>query len=249
MKACRMFGLFGLLVAVAGGGRGQDTKPQSTAPPTKSGDVLPSAFRAYLVIDDRFPPKVTPPTKPEDRDPRDRTNRMHCLVCENGLSPGVAVFVRTDTKTLAPTGGVGRLIEALNGLLPKYRGDKLAAFVMFLRLEGGTKAVKVKNADGTETDVELDLEYPDDEKRDIYATEIRNFANSVKAPNVPFGLAPVKSKAVTAWGIGDNDEVTVVLFNRLRVVNRWTFKADGPSEAQIAEITKAVSEMVTGAKK
>src|SRR5688572_9825695 len=70
-----------------------DPKAASTAQP---GEWVPATFRAFLVADGRFPPKVPQPTKAEDRDPRDRTRKIHDLVGENGLSPVVAIFVRPD---------------------------------------------------------------------------------------------------------------------------------------------------------
>jgi hypothetical protein len=217
--------------------------------PTAPANAVPSPFRAYVVLDERYPPKTSPPAKPEDRDPRDRTNKMHDLVTENGLSPVVAVFVRADPGKLSPEGGVAKLVAAVDRLIPKYRGDKLASFVAFLRLEGGTKTATLKGPDGAETKVELELEYPDDENRDVYAKAIRDFAAAVKAPNVPFVLAPTKSKAIAAWGIPENAEVAVVIYNRLRIVRRWEFPADGPNEQQLREILAATEEMITGQKK
>ena len=248
----RLIGTFGLLALVAAAAA-QDDKKAPALPP----DVVPSTFRAQIVVDDRFPPKVTPVTKPDDRDPKDRTNKLHCLVCENGLSPTVAVFVRAPLAAdvngqrqlvVGADSGLAKLIKATDLLLPKYRGDKLSGFVMFLQLEGGTKLVKVTAADGTVSMVELDLEYPDDEKRDVYAKEIKDFSNAVKASTMPFGLAAVKSKATAEWKLGDADDVTVILFDRMRVVKRWAFKADGIGDAQVQEVLAATAAMITGKK-
>ncbi len=73
--------------------------------------------------------------------------RFTCSVCENGLSPVVAIFVRGDIAA-DRAAGLKKLIKSTDELIPKYRGDKLAAFVMFLKLESGTKDVRVKKADG-----------------------------------------------------------------------------------------------------
>jgi hypothetical protein len=169
---------------------------------------------------------------------------MHCLVCDNGLSPVVAVFVRSDPKTLGGS-GVVKLAQAVEKIVPDYRADRLAGFVQFLKIEGMPKSVTI-DADGTQTVVELDAEYPDDENRDVHATEIRDLAKAANTPNIVYALAPVKSKAIDAWGIGANDQVTVIIYNRLRVAKRWTFDATGPTDAQIAEIIAATEEMITG---
>ena len=222
-----------------------DPKAASTAQP---GEWVPATFRAFLVADGRFPPKVPQPTKAEDRDPRDRTRKIHDLVGENGLSPVVAIFVRPDPDKLADS-GVVKLVQALDKKIPQYRGDRLAGFVQFLQLGGMEKAVALPNPDGTTTTVPLDAEFPDDEKRDEYADAILKLANAAKAPNVPFGLAPANGKAAAAWGIKAGDQVTVVAYNRMRVKNRWTFGAAGPSDAEVAAVIKATEEMVTGTAK
>ena len=244
MTPRRMFGLCGLYL-LAGAGLAQE--PKSARPSAaQPGQPVPATFRAYLVADDRFPPKSPKVEKPEDRDPRDRTGKVHCLVCENGLSPAVAVFVRADPKTLGPDAGVVKLASRLNKLIPEYRADRMAGWVHFLRLDGPAKAVAVPGAAPGTAPVELDAEYPDDERRDEYARDIRDLVKAAEAPNVPFGLAPARGKMVDAWGIGPDDEVTVILYNRLKVAKRWTFKADGPTAAQIDEIAAAVAQLIGG---
>jgi hypothetical protein len=243
-------GLFGLVCL---GAVAQDPKLPA--------DVVPSTFRAFLVTDSRFPAlrdadgKVLKgPDGKDVPDPRNRQGKIHCLVCENGLTPVVAVFVRSDLDALNPSGGVAKLAKSLNALIPKYRADKLAGFVMFLRLQGGTKVVtvKTKQADGSEaeTKVEQDLEFPDDENRDAYVGKIQKFASALDVPNVPFGLAAEKSKALAAWGVRDTDEVTVVVYNRMRVVGQpWRFAKDTDlTPAKIDEILKSAESAITNKK-
>ena len=245
MTTRRLFGILGILAAVA-----TAAAQEPKADPPGQPEIVPSPFRSFMVVDDRYPPKIPQPVKPEDRDPRDRTNKMHCLVCDNGLSPVVAVFVRADPKGLA-TSGVVNLAKAVDRLIPEpeYRADKLAGFVIFLKIEGSPREVTLTGPDDGNAKVELDAEYPDDEKRDLYATDIKDVAAAAKAPNIPFGLGPVSSKAATAWGIKDTDEVTVVIYNRLRIAKRWTFKADGPSDDQVKEIIAATEAMIKSANK
>jgi hypothetical protein len=232
----------GLLVAAAVAQEPKaDPKAESTAQP---GQVVPATFRAFLVTDGRFPPKVSPPTKAEDRDPRDRTRKMHDLVGENGLSPVVAVFVRADQDKVAG-GGLVKLVQAVDKKVPEYRADKLSGFVLFLRVEGGPKPpVAVTEEDKSVKMVELDSEFPDDEKRDVYVTEVEAVAKEANAPNIPFGLAPANGKAAAAWGVKPEDEVTVVIYSRMRVRNRWAFPAAGPNDEQIATIIKETEAMI-----
>jgi len=224
----------------------QDPKPK--LPP----DVIPSAFRAFLVTDGRFPPIKLEGKEPQP-DPRNRTGKIHCLVCENGLAPVIAIFVRADPQSLVRDKGVADLVLKANKMIskPEYRAYKMAAFVMFLRLEGGIKNVTVKMIqDGAEVESKIDqnLEYPDDEKRDEYASKIRDFATGLNAPNVPFGLAADKSKALDEWVGKDNtDEVTVVVYYRMRTVGKpWRFpKADDLNDEKVNEILKSVDKAIS----
>lgn len=222
-------------------------------------NIIPSAFRAFLVTDGRFPPVKTPDGK-EQPDPRNRAGKIHCLVCENGLAPVIAVFVRLHgpaSATLAPDKGVADLVTKANRLIsdPKYRANKLAAFVMFLRLESGTKDVTVKTIkDKTEveTKVKEDLEFPDEDdlKRAEYVEDIKKFASALNAPNVPFGLAAEKSKALTEWGVDDKDDVSVVVYYRMRKVGEaWKFKnAADLTDEKVNEILKATVDVLSDKK-
>ncbi len=227
---------------------------QAAARGAGEANVVPGAFRAQLVVDNRFPPKVRGgkgATKDDDRDPRDRTGKIHCLVCENGLSPVVAIFVRSDLKGLTADTGLGKLIKGADGLIPKYRSDKLAGFAMFLKLDGGPKLVTVKKPDGSEDKVEAPKEYPDTEvkKREELVKQVADFATAVGADNIPFGLAPTASPSITAFGVGETTPVTVIIYKGLRMVQRWELKSDELTDAKIREILNSTEEMITGAKK
>ncbi len=207
-------------------------------------NVVPQPFRAHLVVDNRYKAKVKNIDGTEGTDPRNRTGNIHCLVCENGLSPVVAVFVRADLKGLDATSGLAKLIKGTDTLIPKYRSDKLAAMAHFLKLEGGPKPVALPGGD-PEKPVIAAKEYPDDENRDQYVTEINDFAKAVLADNVPFGLAPKISPSVSAFGIGDV-QVTVLIYNRLRMVERWELKLDELTNEKISEILTATEDMIRG---
>jgi hypothetical protein len=231
----------------------QDPKADSkvTYPP----DVVPATFRAFLVTDSRFPPVKEGEGKDakESPNPLNRTGKIHCLICENGLAPVVAVFVRNEAKALGSDSGVAKLAKSLNALVPKYRADKLAGFVMFLNLEGGKQSIKIPGAEGgTEQTLTVDKEYPDDtvENRERYAKDIRELANAVNTPYVPFGLAPNKSDSVAAWKIGEKDDVTVIVYYKMRMVGQpWRFaKAADLTDEKVSEILKSAENAIVGKK-
>jgi hypothetical protein len=240
-------GLLGLTVAAC---LSSAQEPKAGAGDAKAGpaaNLVPSTFRGLLVTDGRFPPVKGSDGK-DQLDPRTRQGKIHCLVCEYGLAPVIAIFVRADPSTLPGDKGVAELIKRVNDQIPKHRSDKLAAFVMFLRVEGGTKevAVKVKQEDGSEveTQVKTDREFPDEEpleKREKTVKAIQDFAAAVNAPYVPMGLAADKSKAVTDWKLDEKNEVTVVVYDRMHLVGSpFTFeKASDVTNEKIDEILKA----------
>ncbi|HEV3386663.1 MAG TPA: hypothetical protein VG097_17740, partial [Gemmata sp.] len=206
-------------------------------------------------------PVKTPDGK-EQPDPRIRSGKIHCLVCENGLAPVIAVFVhlKGPASALPADKGVADLVVKTNRMIsqPQFRAIKLASFVMFLRLESGTKEVTVKtkkdNVD-VENKVKEDLEFPDEDdiKRTEYIEDIKKFAATVNSPNVPFGLAAVKSKALAEWGVvsdkpdekeKDPDAFTVVLYNKMRIVKRWSFQNSDELNDKVNEIIKTTEDLL-----
>lgn len=184
--------------------------------PEKKQDAVPSTFRGFIVEDQRF----------DKDDVRNRTNRMHCMVVENGLNPVCAVFTRQDPLRAADA-PLGTLITQLNGLVEKYTAANAASFVLFLTLDG---------------------DYPADESRAARAADVKALAEEVKASSVPFGLAsgtadPDKPGPLSKWKIGETDELVVVVYHKMQVIKRWSFDADNPpTAADIEAITKAFEE-------
>lgn len=190
--------------------------------------AVPANFRSFIVVDDRYPPKVSPPKKADDRDPRDRTFKLHDLVAERGLDPTAAVFTRAEP---AADSAAAKLAKGLDPLVAKHRANRFGAFVVFLT---------------------LDKEYPADERRspdgsflrEVEQQKVQALASQLKTARVPFGLAARKSDATTAWGLGDGDETVVVVYDRMKVVRRWAFpQGQPPTDAQVAEVLAAADKV------
>jgi hypothetical protein len=191
---------------------------------TPATNSVPSTFRAYMVVDDRFPPRTTPIKAPEDRDPRDRTDKMHCLVCENGLNPTVLVFTRANP---AEDGAASKLAKQLDPLVKEFRGNSFNASILYLALEKEYPLDTARNDKG---------EFLREEK----AKQIRDLTTALKTPRLAFGLAPKVSPSYAAWGFADNDETIVVLYNRMQIVKKWNSPTGGPSDDDIKTIMAAV---------
>ncbi|MGL4421023.1 MAG: hypothetical protein ACRCZF_10195 [Gemmataceae bacterium] len=198
--------------------------PKAEAPATA---LVPAPFRSFIVADPRTDDKT---------DARNRSNKMHCLITEQGLNPAILIFTRsTPEKADAPT---AKLILATNDLAVKYRPDRLGVMTFFLTL---TK------------------EYPEDEKRDATAKPVDDLARQLKTdvakqldetkltptPKpllVPFGLAAGASEQTKAYDLKDGHDVTVIFYHRMKVLNTWTFSAEKPpSDADLKTLTDTVN--------
>jgi hypothetical protein len=121
----------------------------------------------------------------------------------------------------------------------KYKARNFGAFLVFLT---------------------LDKDFQQDDKRDEADLAIFNWGNDVGKDNPPaidpvskkklpggiegvvLGLAGKASEAVKAWEIGDADDVTVVLYNKLKVVQRWKFEAGKFTEDDAKAVIAATEE-------
>jgi len=199
---------------------------------------------------------------------RNRQDKMHCLVCENGLAPVIAIFSKSVPKDASDP--LAKLLKELQKLIETNRGDRFASFVIFLRSEPGEKEVLAKDADGKENKLLLEKEFIDDDRtkevpgskpskfifdRETELTAVRGdtlanvtgFASAAETPEVPFGIAASTSKLAKAYGIPEDAEtLTVVLYNRLFVVKPWTFKAGELTDEKIQEIVTAAKDTIKG---
>lgn len=157
------------------------------------------------------------------KDVRNRADKPHCLVCANGLNPVVAVFAPTiPTDQNDP---VAALLKDVDQAAVDRKADSFAAIATFLVLPA-------------------ELQF--DAQRDKMVADAKAMAEQCKLRATPVGLAEKKSKATAAWKLdGNNAEaVTVVLYNHLRIVERWTFADGKPTDADRKAILAAIQKEV-----
>lgn len=213
VRISRALGL--LTLAVGSLSLAQDSKPA---------DAIPSSFRAFVATDERH----------EKGSPRNRADKMHCLVVDNALNPTVAVFSRLPPmigdKAQTANPEVSKLASKLNELVTdkELKAQRFGAFVVFLT---------------------LGKEYPEDDKRDEAAKQTRDLSAQLKTLGVPFALAPGKSESTAAWKIGDKDTLTVVFYREMKTLNRWTFTAEKPLGDEDVKTIAAAVEKELRAKK
>jgi len=146
--------------------------------------------------------------------------RFHCLVCQHGLNPTVAVFVR-GTDDLE---GVGALLQGLEAALKTKKNEKarLGGFAIFV--------------DELVADV-----VGNDEKREQTAAKLEDLA--AKLDRVTIALA---SKAdLEKYRLSPDADVEIVLYDKLKVVAvKREAKAKLTKEGVPALVNEIVSKLV-----
>ena len=162
------------------------------------------------------------------------------LVTEHGLEPTIAVFARTIPADVAqPAGFLVKKLDALQEM-KEYKAKRLGAFMVFLALKD---------------------EYRKDETRDPRIKEIQQFAAGIMPKHTTIALAeatavpegsetPLVPAQVQAMGIGPEDDIVVVFYDRLHVIKRWKFPASKPpTEEDLKAIDDAVAKELAPTKK
>src|SRR5262249_10956317 len=170
MRSCVVTALALLLVVAASA---QDKKPPAKGV-LKPGDDLPGTFQPYNVNGKN-------------------KGRFHCLVCQHGLNPVAAVFVK-GTDNLE---GVGALLQALDAAAMNKKNEKagLAAFAIFI-------------------DEQLPDVVGNDDKREELAKKLDDIAG--KLDRVVLALEGRGN--LEKYQLNPDAEGTLLLYNKLKIV-------------------------------
>ena len=134
---------------------------------------------------------------------------------------------------------------------PKIPTDPADPLVSLLKdLDQATIDRKEASFAATVTFLVLPDELQYDTQRDKMVDEAKAMAAQAKLRVVPVGLAQKSSKATAAWKLdgGNAEAVTVVFYNKLRVVERWTFPDGKPSDADRKAILDAIEKEIPAPK-
>lgn len=191
--------------------------------PAPTGEQITSGFRAYVVAEPRFP----------KGDVRNRVGKMQDLVTDHGLEPTIAVFCRTvSTDIVSPAGFLVKKLDALQEV-KEYKARRLGAFLVFLALKD---------------------EFRKDESRDARIREIEQFVSAIMPKHTTIALAeatetpdgtntPLVPAQVQAMGIGPEDDIVIVFYDRFHVIKRWKFAASKPpTEEDLKALDEAVAK-------
>lgn len=200
----------------------------TAATASQVGKDLPGPFPAYVVVGEK------PKPSPEGLLPIDRQNlgdygrvgKYHDFVTQFGLDPTVAVITR-----LAPTAAdqpLAKLVQWLDQAVDKNKRARLHGWVVFLGLKD---------------------EFLKDESRLAQVKQIEAFGQALNLKHVPLAIDRTDSERTQAYSIAGESTVTVILYNKLKVVARWDFSADKPlDDAALQTIAAEVNKLI-GVKK
>jgi hypothetical protein len=139
----------------------------------------------------------------------------HCLVCEYGLRPVVAVFVREAGETSKP---LVTLLQKHDEACGKHQDVGLAAFAVFL------------TGDAAKVEACKDL--------------VRRYEAAAKEADLKHVILAVDTPAnVENYKLDKEAEITVTLYRGLRVEASFAFPKDGLSDKEIGAVLAAVQKL------
>jgi hypothetical protein len=151
----------------------------------------------------------------------------HSLVCEYGLRPVVMVFVRErpDGKEQA----VPELLKKLDDLLDKHRAEGFEAFAVFLSPDA-------KSAVSEEKTEDVDQVLKEEDRREKLQARLAPLAGQFK--HLVIGTYP--DLGPPEYKLSPQAEVTVILYQRLKVRENWAF-GPGQLDAPAVELIAAAA--------
>ena len=156
-----------------------------------------------------------------------RAKTFHCLVIERELNPTVAVFgVNIDAKQ--PPEPLKTLLSKLESMTAANRAAKFGAFAIFLNLE---------------------KEFYQDNTREGKIAGLEGLSESLKLKDVVLGLERPDSSPAVSYGIGKDDKIVVLVYNRHKVLARFTFTDKKPmTDADVNTILGEAAKMLPAKK-
>lgn len=179
-----------------------------------------------------------------------RRDRYHCLVCRNVLQPAAAIFVRPHLpeakedqpekpavlwvkEKLAADQPLLHLVKKLDTIIDKNPDGHMGTFFVFLA-KGNEQAPFFGRL--RQLPAELGMSKPpkpapEDEAKD--------------PPPIDDGhvVFCVDNEVPENWKLNPEDEMTVVLYSRHKVVKHWAFK-EIPTDKELNEIVAVFDKMV-----
>lgn len=187
----------------------------------QAGAVLPGPFDAFNVNGKRA------------------KGRFHCLVCEFGLNPVVMVFAREPGE--GKEGSLHALLKKLDEAVEKHQSRFLSSFAVFLSPDARSSATDPKEDDPGKLVAEA-------EARDALLNRLDELVKKQDFKHLVVTCFP--REGPKGYHINDKAEVTVVFYNKHKVIANFSFAAGTFKEENIDPILQKVeATLAEGQKK
>jgi hypothetical protein len=156
----------------------------------------------------------------------------HSLVCEYGLRPTVMVFVRE--RPAGKDDAVFDLLKKLDESLAKYQAEGLAAFVVYLSPDAQSSITNEKAE-------EVDKVLEEEERREKLKARMAPVGEQFKRLIVC--LYPAEGHR--GYELSPKTEVTVVLYDRLKVEANYTFPMGQFNAQSVEQVMQGVEKLMS----
>jgi hypothetical protein len=169
--------------------------------------------------------------------------RHHCLVCKYGLTPTIMVFAREPAE--GKDGPLTDLLKKMDDLLDqRQETDFLAGFVVFLSPFARSSVTEPKLEDAGELEKAGKL-VEEAIARDGLTKRLE--ARAEKLKNVVVAHYPAAGPK--GYGIHDKAEVTVVFYDRYKVLANHAFAAGKMTDEDAGTIVASIEKILVDSKK
>lgn len=161
--------------------------------------------------------------------------RNHCLVCEYGLQPVVMIFARERPEE--KDGPLAQLLVKLDGLVDRSQDQGfLGGFAVFLSPDAQSSATQK-------------TEDPNEIVREAKVRDALHARLAARAEGLKGMVIACMPEAPKAYKLNPKADVTVIFYNRHKVLANWAFEEGKLTEDRIGQIIKTVEAAVAKGKK
>lgn len=168
-------------------------------------------------------------------------DRFHCLVCEYGSAPVVMVFTKEPRP--GEDGVFSALIRRLEAAVEQNQESRLRAFAVVLSTDFRSSATEEAGKEQEKIDREKILAETETRKKLIERLQDR--ASGMKSVI----LACTVADGPKTYGLDPRAEVTVVFYQKLKVVKNYAYPAGKMTQEDVDAIIENVEKTLKESKK
>ena len=162
--------------------------------------------------------------------------RQHCLLCENGLNAAVAVFAREPAE--GKDGPLMSLLSKLDEVAEKHQEESLGAYAIILSPDAKSSANNPDETDAAKLVEEVRARDELVKRLSARAEKLKTLVVGCYLPDGP-----------KSYNINPKAEVTVILYERHKVIANFAFGPGKMSDADVERIVAAAEKMTTNAER